>query len=134
MRTTSSAAAPVRTPPTPTHSLLSRGPAPPPVTALRAAAGRLAAARRAYIGGAGPRAAAMAPAAGADAAAARAAPPQTQTRPAAAAGAPWRVTSEHLDPDLPQTKQLHLVVLNWHLPVLTARLWGQGGRRAAVGR
>jgi hypothetical protein len=42
---------------------------------------------------------------------------------------PWLVTSEHLDPDLPQTKQLHLVVLNWHLPVLTARLWatGEGG-------
>lgn len=45
---------------------------------------------------------------------------------AAAHSPPWLITSEHLDPDLPQTKQLHLVVLNWHLPVLTARLWGQG--------
>jgi hypothetical protein len=48
---------------------------------------------------------------------------------APSSGAPWLVTSEHLDPDLPQTKQLHLVVLNWHLPVLTARLWGQGAQR-----
>lgn len=41
-------------------------------------------------------------------------------------GAAWAVSSEHLDPDAPQKKQLHLIVLNWHLPALTARLWPRG--------
>ncbi|GBF93661.1 thiamin pyrophosphokinase [Raphidocelis subcapitata] len=70
-----------------------------------------------------------APSAGAAAAAAAAGGARAGAAPAPAPPGPWLVTSEHLDPDLPQTKQLHLVVLNWHLPVLTARLWQQASTR-----
>jgi hypothetical protein len=56
--------------------------------------------------------------------------PSKATAASAAAAAidplTWRITSEHLDPTLPQSRKVHLVVLNWHLPALTARLWQLG--------
>jgi thiamine pyrophosphokinase len=43
---------------------------------------------------------------------------------------PWLITSDHLDPcSAPQRRQIHLIVLNWHLPALIARLWPRAATR-----
>lgn len=99
----------------------------PPFSAV-AAAQRMATAAAASGSAATAPASGPADAAAGHAAAAVPAPPAAAGIGSSDGAAPWVVGSEHLDPSLPQARQLHLVVLNWHLPVLTARLWRIGAR------